>query len=181
MSFIPRSVAEGPMGVARAAVDSPTFREGMSRVASAVHVITTAGSAGDGGFTATAVTSVADQPPTLLVCVNQASRTGALLRGNGVFAVNTLPGEAQAVADLFSGRTGVTGEARFAAAGAWTRGEATGVPLLAAALVAFECRLVDARDVATHQLLIGEVVGVHLGQPGASLVYKGRAYRVLGA
>ena len=43
------------------------FRDGMARLAGAVNVITTDGAAGPAGFTASAVCSVTDQPPTLLV------------------------------------------------------------------------------------------------------------------
>src|SRR6266850_752518 len=49
------------------------FREAMSRLGAAVHVITTAGPGGKTGATATAVCSVSDTPPTLLVCINRRS------------------------------------------------------------------------------------------------------------
>jgi flavin reductase len=48
------------------AVDQRLYREAMSRYGAAVHVITTDGSSGKAGFTATAVCSVTDDPPTLL-------------------------------------------------------------------------------------------------------------------
>ncbi|MET0746456.1 MAG: flavin reductase, partial [Microvirga sp.] len=44
--------------------DPSRFREGMSRVAGAVHLVTTDGPAGRAGFTATAVTPVTDDPPS---------------------------------------------------------------------------------------------------------------------
>ena len=50
-------------------VDTRLFRNGMSLLGGAVTVITTDGDAGRFGFTATAVTSVTDEPPTLLVCM----------------------------------------------------------------------------------------------------------------
>ena len=54
-----------------ATVDAAQFREAMSRLGAAVHVVTTAGPAGRAGVTATAVVSVSDQPATLLVCLNR--------------------------------------------------------------------------------------------------------------
>ena len=60
------------------------FRDGMARLAAAVHVVTTDGPGGRGGFTASAVCSVTDDPPTLLVCVNLHSRQNDLIRANGV-------------------------------------------------------------------------------------------------
>src|SRR5690242_9975305 len=65
--------------------DSLEFREGMSRVAGAVHVVTTEGPSGRAGFTATAMTPVTDSPASLLVCVNTASRSAQALLANGVF------------------------------------------------------------------------------------------------
>mgnify|MGYP000672260426 CR=1 FL=1 len=52
---------------------SKLFREGMSRLGASVNVITTMTGGGPVGFTATAVTSVTDTPPTLLVCLNRSS------------------------------------------------------------------------------------------------------------
>src|SRR6195256_2664426 len=80
--------AVGPDPIAT--VDPHLFREAMSRLGAAVHVVTTAGPAGKTGFTATAVCSVSDAPPTLLVCINRRSQTNPIVSENGVFCVNTL-------------------------------------------------------------------------------------------
>ena len=91
----------------------------MSRLGAAVHVITTAGPGGKTGATATAVCSVSDAPPTLLMCLNRRSQTNPVVLENGVFCVNTLgAGEAE-IADIFAGRTGVMGSDRFNK-GEWT-------------------------------------------------------------
>ena len=94
-------------------VEQKIFREAMSRLGAAVHVITTAGHAGKTGFTATAVCSVSDAPPTLLVCLNRGATSMPILRGNGVFCVNTLGAGDELLADTFAGRTKVAREARF--------------------------------------------------------------------
>ena len=52
-------------------VDKQSFRDAMSTLAAAVNVVTTDGPGGRAGFTATAVCSVCDEPPTLLVCLNR--------------------------------------------------------------------------------------------------------------
>lgn len=159
------------------AADPRLFREGMSRVAAAVHVVTTAGPAGQGGFTATAVTPVTDAPPSLLVCVNTASKSVGLLLKNGLFGVNALAHGDLAIADAFSGRSGIFGAERFAT-GTWVPSP-SGAPLLLSSLVSFECRLSDARIVATHHVLIGEIVHIRLGENRPALVYRGRGYREL--
>jgi flavin reductase len=160
-----------------AGLDSALFREGMSRVAAAVHVVTTDGPAGRAGFTATAVTPVTDSPPSLLVCVNTASRSVAALLENGVFCVNTLAQDHIPVADAFAGRTPLQGLARFTI-GEWIPSQ-TGCPRLASSLVSFCCRLTDARIVATHHVIIGEIIEIRLGAQRPALVYQGRGYQTL--
>ena len=53
------------------AVEKQAYREAMARLGAAVNVITSNGPAGRAGFTASAVCSVTDSPPTLLVCANR--------------------------------------------------------------------------------------------------------------
>jgi flavin reductase len=156
-------------------VDSPVFREAMSRLGAAVHVVTSAGPAGRTGFTATAVCSVTDQPAMLLVCLNRRSNSAPLLAQNGVFCVNTLGASESSLADVFAGRSGVHLEERFAV-GEWTTLK-TGSPVLASAIVAFDCRTVEIKAVASHNVVFGAVEAVRLGPGGPALVYHDRAYK----
>jgi flavin reductase len=158
-------------------IDAVLFREGMSRVADAVHVVTTDGPAGRAGFTATAVTPVTDSPACLLVCVNTGARSAQALMANAVFCVNTLRAADTDVADIFAGRSELQGPHRFLP-GLWVT-LATGAPVLTSGLVSFDCRLSDARVVATHHVIIGEIVGIRLGESGSPLIYQGRAYHAL--
>lgn len=157
--------------------DPVLFREGMSRVAGAVHVVTTDGAAGRAGFTATAVTTVTDSPASLLVCVNTAARSAQALLANRVFCVNVLSAADRDLAAVFSGRTGIHGQDRFAY-GDWET-LATGSPVLGTSLVSFDCRISDARVVATHHVIIGEVVRIRLGEQKPALVYQERHYHTL--
>src|ERR1700745_2349045 len=56
------------------------FREAMSRVASSVSIISTDGPHGIAGFTCSAVCSVTDEPPTIMVCVNRRSAANAVIK-----------------------------------------------------------------------------------------------------
>jgi len=159
------------------ALDPLLFREGMSRVAAAVHVVTTDGPSGLAGFTATAVTPITDSPASLLVCVNTAARSAQALLANKAFCVNVLAASDQDLADVFAGRTELHGPARFSA-GEWDK-LVTGAPALVTSLVSFDCRLSDARVVATHHVIIGEIVSIRLGETNPALVYQGRLYHEL--
>src|SRR6202051_2626574 len=156
-------------------IESPAFREAMSRLGAAVHVVTTAGAAGKSGFTATAVCSVSDQPAMLLVCLNRRSNSAPLLAQNGVFCVNTLGAGEENLADLFAGRSGVHLDERFAQ-GEWVTLK-TGAPVLASAVVAFDCRTGEIKAVASHNVVFGAVEAVRLGPSGPALVYHDRAYK----
>ncbi len=153
---------------------APAFRQAMAQVASAVHVVTTRGPAGRAGMTATSVASVSDDPPTMLVCIEAASRTLAAIEESGAFCINTLGEGGADLAEIFAKRRKIDGEARFDTAD-WIS-LATGAPVLADALVAFDCRLVDVKHVATHRILIGEVVALGGTGAGAGLVYRQRDF-----
>ena len=156
-------------------VEAALFREAMSRIGAAVHVVTTAGPGGKAGFTATSVCSVSDAPPTLLVCVNRRGHGALTLRDNGVFCVNTLGAEAEMIADLFAGRTGIYMAERFAT-GDWSVLQ-TGAPVLTTAVVAFDCRVLEIKAVASHNVIFGAIEAVRLGPSGPALVYHDRAYK----
>lgn len=158
-------------------VEVAPFREAMSRLGAAVHVITTAGGGGKTGATATSACSVTDAPPTLLMCLNRKSQTNPVVLENGVFCVNTLGAAESEIADIFAGRTGVMGSDRFNM-GEWTT-LTTGSPVLASAVVAFDCRIVEVRSVGSHNVFFGAVEAVRLGPQGPALVYHERAYKPL--
>jgi flavin reductase len=156
-------------------VESPAFREAMSRLGAAVHIVTSAGPAGKTGFTATAVCSVTDSPAMLLVCLNRRSNSAPLLAQNGVFCVNTLGAGESDLADMFAGRSGVHLDERFSI-GEWMTLK-TGSPVLTSAVVAFDCRTAEIKVVASHNVIFGAVQAVRLGPAGPALVYHERAYK----
>jgi flavin reductase len=156
-------------------VASQDFREAMSRLGAAVNVITTDGPAGRAGFTASAVCSVTDSPPTLLVCLNRSASVSPAVHANGVLCVNVLSDDQREISNLFGGKTPMA--QRFAIAD-WGATE-TGAPRLEGALIAFECVIASAVDVGTHAVLICEVVGIHEGRGRNALLYFDRAYHGL--
>jgi flavin reductase len=154
-------------------ITQQAFRDGMARLAAAVHVVTTDGPGGRGGFTASAVCSVTDDPPTLLVCVNLHSRQNDLIRANGVLCVNTLAAGQSALAGLFSARE-LSIEERYAA-GTWTL-MTSGAPALEGAVASFDCRVVERLERGSHAVLFCEVQAVRLRPEAELLVYADRGY-----
>jgi flavin reductase len=162
---------------ASAGVDPARFRDAMSRVAAAVHIVTTDGAAGLAGITATAVTSVTVEPPMMLFCIKAASPAAERILKNGVFCINALAPAHEALSNIFAGRTDQHLEERFTS-GEWAK-LATGAPALKGAVAAFDCRLVEAKEVTTHLVVIGAVEAVEFGPEGESLAYVHRKYKAL--
>ena len=119
-------------------LDPVRFRVAMSRVAAAVHIVTTNGPAGLAGITATSVASITDDPPMMLFCINKTSPSAARMIENGVFCINTLAPSHEAIAEIFAGRTGhylgdkfaggESNQARNRRSGAQTRGRGVRLP-----------------------------------------------------
>ena len=157
-------------------VDTRLFRDGMALLGGAVNVITTDGEAGRFGFTATAVTSVTDEPPTLLVCMNRNSYAHPHFKTNGVLCVNVLSADHQQVSGDFANRD-LTSDERFGRH-QWTT-LATGAPALDEALVNFDCRIHEAHEMGSHTVFYCRIEDVRLGSMDEALVYFNRAYHRL--
>ncbi|HEY0286496.1 MAG TPA: flavin reductase [Pseudomonas sp.] len=157
-------------------VDVSGFRNAMSRLGGAVSVITTDGPAGRFGFTASAVCSVTDSPPTLLVCMNRASSSNVHFKNNGVLCVNVLSADLKDISGVFANRE-LGSDQRFSAT-AWTSLE-SGSPVMEEALVNFDCRIAQVHEVGSHSIFYCEVLRIKEGSAEEGLVYFNRAYHKL--
>jgi cob(II)yrinic acid a,c-diamide reductase len=162
----------------RLMLDSSLYRDAMSRYAGHVQIVTTAFEGEKRGVTITAACSVSDSPAMVLACVNASNPKNAIFEKSGRFALNTLAADQIDLANAFSGRDpAMTAEERFAV-GEWQE-LVTGAPVLKGALAAFDCRLIELKVMATHMMLIGEVMGVTFGEHRPALLYMDRGYRTL--
>jgi len=161
-------------------IEATDFRDAMALLPTAVNVITTNGPSGTHGFTASAVCSVTDSPPPLLVCMNQAARSHGHFVDNKVLSVNVLSAQHEHISNAFASK--LCSDQRFEQ-GSWTK-LATGAPILEDALVSFDCEIEHIQEVGTHSVLICRVVAIKPpeSQSGQdeSLVYFNRAYHYVG-
>src|SRR5258708_7730004 len=79
------------------------FRAGMRELAGAVAIVTCGQGAARAGFSATSVSSLSLEPPTLIVCVNRASSSWPKLRDARSFGVNVLSSAHAGLAHCFAG------------------------------------------------------------------------------
>ena len=151
-------------------VDAKDFKQAMRHVAGAVALVTVGAEHGKRtGLTVTSATSLSDNPPSLIVCVNRNASAHARIREEGAFAINFLHEDHALLALTFSGQKGVNGDDRFAF-GQWTRG-VTGAPVLTDAVAAFDCVLAQEFETRTHSIFVGEVRGVSHGAEATPLIY----------
>ncbi|WP_353193596.1 flavin reductase [Pandoraea pnomenusa] len=158
-------------------MDQAIFREAMAGLGAAVNVITTDGPAGLAGCTASAVCSVTDDPPTLLVCINRASRNNAVMRENGRLCVNVLSADQRDIAMQFA-KKDLSIDARFAS-GDWDR-MTTGAPALHGAVSALDCEVASVTEVGTHTVFFCEVKAARTTDALDGLIYFARGFHRVG-
>jgi len=131
-----------------------SLRLGMRRLAAGVCVISTQVDGQRYAMTASSVTSVSDEPASLLVCVNKDASMYTLLTMGQPFVVNVLSQSQQEISNICAARD--TGEGRFSC-GDWQQDD-NGLPYLADAQVNFFCRVDnDDYQYGTHQIVIGRL------------------------
>jgi flavin reductase (DIM6/NTAB) family NADH-FMN oxidoreductase RutF len=161
----------------RLPLDTTSFREAMSRIAAAVHVVTTDGPAGRLGATVSAACSVSDNPPSILICLNRDIRIHDAVLENRCFCLNTLSDDHESISDSFAGRDKLEMPDRFAK-GAWTE-LATGCPALDSARLSVDCEVHTVMEMGTHSIIVGTVADLRMTDPGKSLLYVRRGYKSL--
>lgn len=163
MNSVARSAPEG------GEIAPNEFRDAMRHLAGGVCVITAGRGSDISGMTATSVSSLAIDPPTLIVAVNREASSLPLLRRYGTFGVNILSGDQVDIAERFTGKDGRKGAERFASS-SWTPGP-SGVPLLKGALVAIGCKVDEIIDRHSHAIVLGRVVRLTTSETNAALAY----------
>ena len=153
------------------------FRSAMAHLPAAVNIVTTDGPHGRVGITVSAVCSVSDSPPTVLVCVNRSSATHDIFKSNGEICINVLSGEHEELARHFSGATKVPMAERFGW-DIWEENRAS-VPVLRDALVKIVGRISDHSVQGSHSVIFVQVDRIEVQQESDSLVYFKRQFHRL--
>ncbi len=150
-------------------MDPKDYRNLMRHQAGAVTLIATGEAGKRTGLVATAVCSLTDTPPMLLICVNQNASAHDVIAECGCFSVNLLGPTQRDLVAVFTGQTGLAGEDRFDDH-LWRTLE-TGAPVLKETLASFDCKVVDTKRVSTHTIYIGEVCAGDSLEEASPLVY----------
>jgi flavin reductase (DIM6/NTAB) family NADH-FMN oxidoreductase RutF len=147
------------------------FRVAMRRVASTVNVITICVGGTPMGITATAMSSISVDPPSLLVCINRTATMHGRMEDVSHFRVNVLHRDQEQVAHIFADRRHQA--LRFA--DGWTV-DCERPPRLLDAQASFLCRRIDHHRFGTHSIFIGQVEEVTYLEDVHPLVYLNGKY-----
>ncbi|MGQ0569999.1 MAG: flavin reductase family protein [Armatimonadota bacterium] len=157
-----------------AAPDARAFRRTVGLFATGVTVVAVQTPDGIIGMTANAVTSVSLDPLLVLVCVDHTARLSSHLAVGGPFSINVLRDDQEVLSRYFASgwRDLPPPEFRFEPWGA--------APRLVGALAAIRCVVERLYDGGDHGIVIGRVVGLHIGgtQQNPLLFFAGRYRRL---
>jgi flavin reductase (DIM6/NTAB) family NADH-FMN oxidoreductase RutF len=150
---------------------SQDFRQAMRRVASTVNVITICVGGEPMGLTATAMSSLSLDPPSLLICINRAATLHASLEDVDYFCVNVLHRSQEPIARMFADR----GQRALRFSQGWQI-DCARPPRLLDAQAAMLCRRIDNHRFGTHSIFIGQVEEVVSREDADPLIYVDGRY-----
>ena len=155
-------------------VDDATFKLAMSHFASGVTIVTTEHEGKQFGMTVASFASLSLHPPLVLICVEKSVKTHDAILAARKFGVSILAADQAEVSSRFASRR----EDKFD--GVDIERGADGLPLIAQALTAIECRLQTQLPGGDHSIFVGEVTDVKTRE-GRPLVYFRSGYHGIGS
>lgn len=160
--------------------DADSLRAAMRMFPTGVTVVTSGREENAEGMTANAVISVSLDPPLFLVSVHKDARLNPRIKEERYFAASILADDQEGLSRLFASPERSSGFQAVRSLG----GEygVTGAPLAAGSLAAIECELEAVYPGGDHELFLGRVVSVRLGDVRKGpLVYHEGDYPTLQA
>lgn len=142
------------------AVEKGFFRHVMGHFATGVTVVTTRNQETLAGLTVNAFCSVSLHPPLVLICIDLTSNTLPIIRDSGVFAVNVLTEQQEALSRCFA-----TASADYDERFYYVRYQvaATGAPIIEDTLAFIDARVVTEYPGGDHAIFLGQVLAMGVG------------------
>jgi len=148
----------------------------LRRLASGVSVVTCKSDDGFHAMTATAISALSMEPPSMLVCVNKRASFHRAIETASHFAINILT-EAQAEVSAACGG-GASGDTKFTY-GEWDMDGLS--PELIGAQATLHCEKIEASAFGSHTIFIGNISSVSFSERVNPLVYCDGKYTSLSA
>lgn len=159
-----------------AILDPEQLRQAMRAWSSGVTIVTASHADEQHGMTVNSFTSVALEPPLIIISLQTGSRTQVLVSQSNAFAVTILADDQRDVSDRFAGRVP---DAEDRLAGIDTEILASGAPFIKGGIAYLDCRVMQTIPVGSNTLFLAEVVAARGNGEGQPLVYHDRRYHTL--
>jgi flavin reductase (DIM6/NTAB) family NADH-FMN oxidoreductase RutF len=150
-------------------IDAKAFWRAIGQRATGSTVVTARSTDGPAGFLGLSATHLSADPPLMMVSIDKRTSALATILSARHFAINYLPRDASALADVFGGKGPQKGADRFNT-GQWGT-LTTGAPVLLNAIGAIDCTLEDTFERAGVCIAIGRVVDFLEGSGAAPLIH----------
>jgi flavin reductase (DIM6/NTAB) family NADH-FMN oxidoreductase RutF len=157
-------------------IDSEKLRQAMRAWTSGVTIVTALHNDEQHGMTVSSFTSIALEPPLVIISLQRDSRTHELVSQSNAFAITILGEDQQELSDRFAGRI-PDAEDRFA--DIETETLVSGAPFIKGGLAYMDCHVTQAILVGSNTLFLAEVVAARGNGEGQPLVYHDRSYQKL--
>lgn len=144
-----------------------SFRQFFRRDARSVAVVTAFGIHGPTGSTVTSFCALSADPPLLVVCLLNESRTLRVMQGNGRFALHLLRGDQVRICDLFA-RLQEDKAELFANLGLLA---IDGAPVLPDTLAWTVCEIRHSYCDCDHTIVVGKMITTQCN-PGVPLLWQ---------
>lgn len=122
------------------------------------------------GYTASWVMQASFQPPLVVNCVKQDTKSHSMIKASQVFALSVLEAGQKEVAQKFFKPQRRVGN-KFEDIEFYL-GEATGCPIISDSLGYVECRVISAVEHGDHTVFVGEVVAAGVHREGDPLLLE---------
>ena len=146
-------------------IDSRTFRQTVGRFVTGVTVIAIDVDGEIRAMTANSFTSLSLDPPLILFCVAHTSSTWPRIEEAGMFAVNILGEDHEALSNLFAKK----GAERFSQT-PWRVG-VSGAPVLEEAIAYLDCRFEAEYPGGDHKIIVGRVLDLDMREGSRPLLF----------
>ena len=148
-------------------LDQARFREVLGHFATGVTIVTALEEGVPVGFSCQSFAALSLDPPMVVLAPARTSTSWPRIRAAGSFCVNILGEHQEAVCRAFA----ISGGDKFSGVG-WRPG-ITGAPVIDNSLAVVECELGDIFEGGDHEIVIGRVVALDVGEGGPLLFYRG--------
>src|ERR1700722_8501915 len=147
--------------------DQARFREVLGHFATGITIVTATDEGEPVGFSCQSFAALSLDPPMVILAPAKSSTSWPRIARAGSFCVNILGEHQEAVCRAFA----VSGGDKFDGVD-WRPG-LTGAPVIDNSLAVVECELGDIFDGGDHEIVIGRVVSLEVGEGGPLLFYRG--------